>query len=132
MKGAVRLVSSWPGPKKPWMVERLWVPLIHSLLARNSNWASAGWPFTASRVAKRVGTSTPFRAPRACVLVMLFSLLGWWLMTWMDVRQRVFPRPSRSDPYPELPEEGPEKPLGGFFSSCIQRPAHHPSRHRLP
>src|ERR1700712_1911403 len=115
MKGAVRLVSSCPGPKKPLMVERLWVPLIHSLLARNSNCASAGWPLTASRVAKRVGTSTPLRAPRACVLVMLISLLvGSWLMTGTDVKQRVFPRPSRRGSWSELTEEGPEKMRRAF------------------
>ena len=56
------------------MVVRLWVPLIHSLRARNWNCAISGCALTASRVANSVGTSTPLSAGRVCVLVMVFLL----------------------------------------------------------
>src|SRR5206468_3978184 len=52
------------------MVPRLWVPLIHSLLARNWNWAACGAALTASRVAKRVAVSTPLRVDRTTGVVM--------------------------------------------------------------
>jgi hypothetical protein len=43
------------------MVPRLWVPLTHSLWARNWNLAASGACLTASRVANRVAVSTPLR-----------------------------------------------------------------------
>ena len=48
--GSSREVSSCPAPQKPWMVERLCVPLIQRLVARNSKRASAGWALRASSV----------------------------------------------------------------------------------
>ena len=50
---------------------------------------------TASRVANRVGTSTPLSAGRVCVLVMVDSPLGWWSMTTpQTLGSRTFPGPS--------------------------------------
>src|SRR6478609_10194548 len=72
------------------MVLRLWVPLIHSLRARNWNCAISGCALTASRVANRVGTSTPLSAGRVCVLVMVFSF-GWWSTTMQTLRSAPSP-----------------------------------------
>src|SRR5215468_8041225 len=64
------------------MVERLWVPLTHSLRARNWKRAASGACLTASRVANRVAVSTPLRtglpasAAVMSVVVMVVSLLG--------------------------------------------------------
>src|SRR5664279_676257 len=55
----------------------------------------SGCALTASRVANRVGTSTPLSAGRVCVLVMVFSF-GWWSMTTMQTL--------RSAPSPDLPD----------------------------
>ena len=55
-------MSSCFAPKKPWIVERLWVPLTHWLVARNWNLAICGLSFTALSVWNRVLTSTPLRA----------------------------------------------------------------------
>src|SRR6266545_4474202 len=52
------------------MVPRLWVPLIHSLPARNWNSAACGAALTASRVAKRVAVSTPLRVDSLTVVVI--------------------------------------------------------------
>src|SRR4029453_16907112 len=77
------------------MVERLWVPLIHSLVARNWNWAICGAPFTAFRVANSVGVSTPLRGGFCMVTVMAVSFRlieddsG-------DARDAAFPGPSSS------------------------------------
>ena len=49
--------------------------VTHSLRARNWNCAAAGWDCTTSRVANRVGTSTPLRAGRLVVVV-------WWCWSW--------------------------------------------------
>src|SRR6266545_1925139 len=57
------------------MVLRLWVPLIHSLPARNWNVAASGAALTASRVAKRVAVSTPLRVGSLTVAV-ISVLLG--------------------------------------------------------
>src|SRR4051794_26530439 len=63
------------------MVPRLWVPLTHSLWARN--WKPAAWGacLTASRVANKVAVSTPLRIESltsavVSVLVILPRLLG--------------------------------------------------------
>src|SRR5690242_20544083 len=56
-----RWVISCLAPWKPWMAERLWVPLIQVLVARKRNFAMSGSPFTASSVANRVAVSTPLR-----------------------------------------------------------------------
>ncbi len=74
-------VRSWarssPTPKKSPMVPWLWVPLSHSLWARNWNLAAAGASFTASSVAKRVAVSTPLRMwSVVSVVVMSGSLVG--------------------------------------------------------
>jgi hypothetical protein len=51
------------------------VPEIHSLWARNWNFAASGAAFTASRVAKRVAVSTPLRVDSLTVAVMGVLLL---------------------------------------------------------
>src|SRR6478752_6903172 len=81
------------------IVLRLWVPLIHSLRARNWNCPISGCALTASRVANRVGTSTPLSAGRVCVLVMVFSF-GWWSMT---TKQTLRSAPSRDLPDGRVP-----------------------------
>src|SRR6476620_2339921 len=60
------------------MVPRLCVPEIHSLWARNWNFAASGAAFTASRVANRVAVSTPLRVDSLTVAVMVMLLL--WLV----------------------------------------------------
>src|SRR3954454_2518567 len=67
-------VRSAPTPKKPSMVLRLWVPLSHSLLARNWNRAASGAALTASRVANRAVVSTPLRIDVS--VVVMSGLLG--------------------------------------------------------
>ena len=64
-------------PWKPWMVERLWVPLIQVLVARKRNFAMSGSPFTASIVANRVAVSTPLRTGFSA---MVMDFLLWWLL----------------------------------------------------
>src|SRR5690606_6281436 len=72
-------VISWPRssptPKKSEIDERLWVPPIHWLWARNWNFAAAGACLTASRVAKRVSVSTPLRVDGVLVMDMVGSLM---------------------------------------------------------
>src|SRR4029450_13195538 len=63
------------------MVPRLWVPLTDWLWARNWNLAASGACLTASRVAKRVAVSTPFRIESSTlavvsVVVMMACLPG--------------------------------------------------------
>src|SRR5262245_37361557 len=79
---------SSPTPKKPSIVLRLWVPLSHSLLARNWNFAASGAALTASSVANRVAVSTPLRM---CSLTMAV-ISGFLLLVvprgcagWVDV-----------------------------------------------
>ena len=60
---------------------RLWVPEIHSLWARNWNFAASGAAFTASRVANRVAVSTPLRVDSLTVAVMVMLLL-WVVCGW--------------------------------------------------
>src|SRR5215475_5428171 len=62
-------------PWKPWMVERLWVPLIQVLVARKRNFAMSGSPLTASIVANRVAVSTPLRTGFSA---MVMDFLLWW------------------------------------------------------
>src|SRR6266498_850675 len=78
-------LRSWerssPTPKKSAMVLRLWVPLCHSLWARNWNLAASGACLTASRVANRVAVSTPLRIESSTsavvsMVVILLRLLG--------------------------------------------------------
>ncbi len=69
-------VRSSPTPKKPSIVPRLWVPMTHSLWARNWNFAASGAAFTASSVANRVAVSTPLRVDSLTVAVMAV-LLRW-------------------------------------------------------
>ena len=57
------------------MVLELWVPFTQRFRARNWNWAAAGASFTASSVAKRVGVSTPLRAGRGVVVVLVMAVL---------------------------------------------------------
>ncbi len=58
------------------MVDWLWVPLIHLLVARNWNLAISLLPLTASRVANRVAVSTPLRVGFSAVVDMIrFSLV---------------------------------------------------------
>ena len=58
------------------MVDWLWVPLIHLLVARNWNLAISLLPLTASRVAKRAAVSTPLRVGVSAVVDMIrFSLV---------------------------------------------------------
>src|SRR4029453_7655444 len=56
------------------MVLRLWVPLIHSLVARNWNLASPGLALTASSVANTVGVSTPLSGGRILLLVVVIAI----------------------------------------------------------
>ena len=56
-------------PKKPWIVDWLWVPLIHLFVARNWNLAMSLLPFTASIVANRVAVSTPLRVGFSIVVI---------------------------------------------------------------
>src|SRR3954468_9035285 len=79
------------------MVERLCVPLTHSLRARNWNWASSGCPFTASRVANRVAMSTPLTPAATSVLVMVCSFWVGGHDDEPDARSAAFPRPSLDD-----------------------------------
>ena len=101
VKGSVRLTSSWPGPRKPWMTERLWVPSIHLFPARNWNCAIPGCPFTASMTANTLGTSTPLRAGR----VMVGSPSVRWSMTTLGTR-----------PSPDLPHRRQRRDVGGRFA----------------
>src|SRR3954467_14047916 len=72
--------SCWrssPTPKKSLIDERLWVPFIHSLWARNWNCAAAGACLTASSVANNVDVSTPLRRDGlVSVMVIAVSFLG--------------------------------------------------------
>ena len=58
------------------MVDRLCVPLIQRLLARNWNWAISGFALTASRVANSAAVSTPL-CIGVSVVVMLRNLFLW-------------------------------------------------------
>ena len=65
------------------MVLRLWVPLIHSLSARNWNSAASGACLTASRVANSVAVSTPLRVASfvvVVVVVVVMSVSFLWLV----------------------------------------------------
>ena len=105
------------------MVDRLWVPLSHSLRARNWNCAAAGCALTASRVAKSVGTSTPLSAVRVCVLVMMVLLRGDGVgclpghresvdkLSVKDARHPPFPGPSPRDGEKRRSAEGEERTL---------------------
>src|SRR5262245_40465455 len=55
------------------MVVRLWVPLIHRLVARNWNLAISGLPLTASRVANSVAVSTPLNIGVSVVVMSSIS-----------------------------------------------------------
>src|SRR5690606_5102428 len=66
-----RWVCSPPSPKKPWMVARLWVPLIHSLVARQVNRAPSGASVSAARAPSRASTLTPLLAGTFCRLVFM-------------------------------------------------------------
>ena len=101
VKGSVRLTFSWPGPRKPWMTERLWVPSIHLFPARNWNCAIPGCPFTPSMTANTLGTSTPLRAGR----VMVGSPSVRWSMTTLGTR-----------PSPDLPHRRQGRDVGGRFA----------------
>src|SRR3954447_1183874 len=65
-----RCAISWPTPWKPSYVDTEWVPFTQWLAARNWNFAIAGLPRTASRVASRVETSTPLVCGCSVVVVM--------------------------------------------------------------
>src|SRR4051795_2376829 len=91
------------------MLERLCVPLTHSLRARNWNWASSGCPLTASRVANRVATSTPLTPAATSVLVMVCSFCVGGHDDEPDARSAAFPRPSLGERVTRPDEEGPEK-----------------------
>src|SRR5712691_1905878 len=52
-------LCSAPRPKKPWTVDSLWVPLIHSQEARQVNWAACGASVSALRAPRRASTFTP-------------------------------------------------------------------------
>src|SRR5262245_3838730 len=91
------------------MVLRLWVPLIQRLVARNWKFASSGLPLTASRVANRVGVSTPLSGGRVVVAVIANSSVAASVRTadpWRgpnrrlrsEARRRAFPRPSAQPP----------------------------------
>jgi hypothetical protein len=58
------------------MVLMLCVPLTHRLRARNWKAAISGVPLTASSVANRVGTSTPLRASRGVVVLVMSCSSG--------------------------------------------------------
>ena len=69
-------VISWVAPKKPWNVERLWVPLTHLLVARNWKSAISWFALTALMVAKRVAVSTPLRIGLSVTVMAVVSLPG--------------------------------------------------------
>ena len=71
-----RCCISWPAPKKPEYVDRLWVPRTQVLLARNRNAAISFCARTASSVANRVGTSTPLICGLAVMLMVLLHGCG--------------------------------------------------------
>jgi hypothetical protein len=56
------------------MVLRLWVPLIHWLVARNWNLASSGSALTASSVANMVGVSTPLSGGRILLVAVVIAI----------------------------------------------------------
>ena len=68
--GLVACCISCIAPKKPEYFDRLCVPLTHSVVARNWNFAISCWSFTASRVANRVATSTPLMLGFSVVTLM--------------------------------------------------------------
>src|SRR5918997_2690998 len=89
------------------MVLRLWVPLTHRLLARNRNAAISGWALTASSVANSVGTSTPLRAGRCAVVVII------WLLVWSEARVGLPRRTLGTVPPRGLPLGGRRGKAGG-------------------
>src|SRR5258707_7278681 len=82
------------------MTVRLWVPLTQVLRARNRKSAISGAFFTASSVAKSVGTSTPLRAGRYAVCVMVVPFVSRWVVTTATLGTRPsadLPRGFRAD-----------------------------------
>src|SRR5690606_9406444 len=79
--GLVRVVSSALQPWNVWMVERLWPPSTHLLLARNWKSASPGSALTALIVSNRAVTLTPFMTAGCCsaVWVLMVFSFGWGL-----------------------------------------------------
>ena len=61
------------------MVDSLWVPLTHRLVARNRNFAISGSAFTAPIVANNAAVSTPLRRGLFVVVVIgcSFSSPEW-------------------------------------------------------
>src|SRR6266498_2350399 len=77
------------------MVLRSWVPLTHSLWARNWNLAASGACFTASRVANRVVVSTPLRiesltslAVMSVVVILVHLLVGGGAQLLLELDER--------------------------------------------
>src|SRR5690606_13429859 len=67
-------LCSWPRPKKPLTLDRLWVPPSHRELARQVNRAACGACFSASRAPTSAVTLTPFPTGfSATVLIWISS-----------------------------------------------------------
>src|SRR3954468_7962196 len=71
-----RWLCSAPSPKKPVIPLLLWVPLSHSLLARQVNCAPSGAPTSAVRASSSACTFTPLSVGASLVVILPPSFDG--------------------------------------------------------